>query len=162
MPEAHQRHRPQPGQKGQDDAITDVPFRRVGTDLLDDPGALVSSRDRVVAELQVARRQVVIGMAQTRSHHPDQQFALPGPVEIDLGDLPLSRPLAAQSRSLSSSESSTLDATGTAGTTTGWSPQVNLARNYRRALGLLVVRVGVLAGSRRCNSESCACVGVRW
>ena len=64
----------------------------VRTDLFDDPGALVSAgRGEGAGEGQVARRHMVVGVAQARGDHPHHELVLARRLEIDLGDLPLAR-----------------------------------------------------------------------
>jgi hypothetical protein len=51
----------------------------------------VATGDRVRAELEVARGEVVVGVAEARRGHSDEQLTWTWIVEIDVGDLPLAR-----------------------------------------------------------------------
>jgi hypothetical protein len=59
--------------------------------LLHDPCALMAPAVGKVRDLPVGLGHVVVGVAEARSHHPDQHLMVPGWVEISLDDLPLPR-----------------------------------------------------------------------
>ena len=91
MPEAHHLHRPHDGRNEMTTwSPTDQPGV-LGSDLLDDAGALVAGDRRQQPHPHVALGQVVVGVAQARRDHRDEQLVLAGPVEVELGDLPLPR-----------------------------------------------------------------------
>ena len=88
MPDAHQRHRPQPGEEREDDVVADL--RAVG----------VSGRPRRRCRRPRGRRaigqmptgmspggDVVVGVAQAGGHHLDLDLALARVVEVELDDL---------------------------------------------------------------------------
>ena len=69
-----------------DDVVADLDPRDARADLLDDPGALVAEHHRQPG-LEVAVRDVHVGVAQAGVRVADQHLALPGPVEVELLDL---------------------------------------------------------------------------
>ena len=74
--------------------VADLPAGRVRTDLGDDAGPFVATRERQDARWQVARGEVVIGVAQARRHHLEAELALAGSLHVDVHDLPLARSLS--------------------------------------------------------------------
>lgn len=66
--------------------ITRLDLRHARADLLDDARTFVAADDREPRH-QIAVGQVQIGVAQTGGHIPDQHFACPGAVKIQLDDL---------------------------------------------------------------------------
>jgi hypothetical protein len=66
--------------------VADLHARHARTDLLDDPRALVAEDHRQPG-LEVAVRDVDIGVAQTRIRVADQDLTLLGSVEVELLDL---------------------------------------------------------------------------
>ena len=53
---------------------------------LDDPGALVAAHDREAGH-DVAVPQVLVGVAQSCGHIPDEYLARLGGIQVELGDL---------------------------------------------------------------------------
>src|SRR5580693_7179002 len=74
------------GDEGADDVVTGLHPGHAGTHLLDDPGALVAEHHRQ-ARLEVAVRDVDVGVAQARVEEADQDLAVPRPVQVELLDL---------------------------------------------------------------------------
>src|SRR5215467_3839214 len=73
-------------QERADDVITGAEPGDAGTDLFDDPGALVAADDRE-ARHDIAVTEVLVGVAQSSRHVPDEDFSGLGGIEFQLGDL---------------------------------------------------------------------------
>jgi hypothetical protein len=63
--------------------------RDVRTDLLDHARAFVASGRRIKAQAKVTGGHVVVGVAQARGHHADQQLSLSGTIQINFDHVPL-------------------------------------------------------------------------
>jgi hypothetical protein len=61
-----------------------------GANGADDSGALVAAAERERANRLIAGYIVVIRMTEPRGHHLDEYLAVPGRIQVDLRDLPLS------------------------------------------------------------------------
>src|SRR5215467_2250326 len=73
-------------QERADDVITGAEPGDAGTDLFDDPGALVAADDRE-ARHDIAVTEVLVGVAETGRHVPDEDLPGLGGIEFQLGDL---------------------------------------------------------------------------
>src|SRR5215468_10489948 len=73
-------------QERADDVVTGAEPGDAGTDLFDDPGAFVTADDRE-ARHDIAVTEVLVGVAETGRHVPDEDLPGLGGIEFQLGDL---------------------------------------------------------------------------
>jgi hypothetical protein len=79
---------PTGGDEPEHDVVAGGQTGDTGADLLDDPGSLVAP-DHGQRQWGVPGDNVLIRMAESRSHQADQDLAVSGWVEVDLLDAPL-------------------------------------------------------------------------